>query len=76
MITKLLPERHLEFLRLKGGCTGPSVSTLVKMPHCWKSHVTAQICSRAAADNVLFPVCLFFLYISKVSKNDSHFNSY
>ena len=24
-------------LSLKGGCTGLSESTLVKMPHCWKS---------------------------------------
>ena len=23
------------------GCRGSSESTLVKMPHCWKSHVTA-----------------------------------
>ena len=28
---------------LKGGCTGSSESTLVKMSHCWKSHVTAHI---------------------------------
>ena len=34
---------HLEFLRLKVGCTGLSASTLVKIPHCWKSHVTAHI---------------------------------
>ena len=43
MIGKLLTEHHLEFLSLKGGCTGSFVSTLVKMPHCWKSLVTAQI---------------------------------
>ena len=45
MSVKLLAEHHLEFLSLKGGCTGLSESTLslVKMPHCWKSHVTAQI---------------------------------
>ena len=43
MSVKLLNEHHLEFLRLKGGCTGSSESTLVKMPHCWKSHVMAQI---------------------------------
>ena len=43
MTVKLLTEHHLEFLRLKGGCTGLSESTHVKMPHCWKSHVTAQI---------------------------------
>ena len=39
MIVKLLPEHHLEFLLLKGGCRGLSDSTLVKMPHCWESHV-------------------------------------
>ena len=45
MIVKLLTEYHLEFLSLKGGCTGSSESTFVKMPHCWKAHVTAQIVS-------------------------------
>ena len=28
----------MEFLSLKGGCTSSSESTLVKIPHCWKSH--------------------------------------
>ena len=42
MTVKLLTEHHLKFLRVKGGCTGSSESTLVKMPHCWKSHVTAH----------------------------------
>ena len=44
MGVKLLSEHHLEFLRLKGGYTGSSESTLVKMPHCLKSHVTAHLC--------------------------------
>ena len=43
MIVKLLTEHILEFLSFKGGCTGSSESTLVKMTHCWKSHVTAQM---------------------------------
>ena len=43
MCVKLLTEHNLEFLNLKGGCTGSSESTLVKMPHCWISHVTAHI---------------------------------
>ena len=43
MNVKLLTEHHLEFLSLKEGCTGSSESTLVKMPHFWKSHVPAQI---------------------------------
>ena len=42
MVVKLLIERHLEFLSLKGGCTGSSESTLVIMPHCWKSHAMPQ----------------------------------
>ena len=42
---KPLTEHHLEFLSLKGGCTGSPESTLslVKMPHCWKSHVVVHI---------------------------------
>ena len=43
MIVKLLTERHLEFLSLKGSCTGSSESTLVKMSNCWKSHALAHI---------------------------------
>ena len=43
MIVKLLTEHNLEFLSLKGGCTGSSESTLVKIPHCWKSHVMAHM---------------------------------
>ena len=42
MIVKLLTEHHLEFLSLKGGCTGSSEFPHVKMPHCWKSHATAH----------------------------------
>ena len=43
MIVKLLTEHRLEFLSLKGGYRGSSEFTLVKMPHCWKSRVMAQI---------------------------------
>ena len=43
MIVKLLTKHHLEFLSFKGGCTGSSESSLVKMPHCLKSHVAANI---------------------------------
>ena len=50
----LLIEHHLEFLSLrggctgsflslKGGCTGSSERTLVKKPHYWKSDVTAHM---------------------------------
>ena len=42
MNIKLLTEHHLEFLSLTGGCTGSSESTLVKIPHCSKSHVAAH----------------------------------
>ena len=43
MSIKLLTKQHLEFLSLKGSCTRSSEPTPVKMPHCWKSHVTAQL---------------------------------
>ena len=43
MIVELPTEQHLEILSLKGGYTGSSESTLVELPHCWKSHVTAQM---------------------------------
>ena len=43
MSVNVLTGHHLEFLSFKGGCTGSSESTLVKMPHCWKSRVTPQI---------------------------------
>ena len=43
MTAKLLNEYHLEFLRLKGDCTGSSESMHVEMPHCWKSHALAHI---------------------------------
>ena len=42
MSVKLLTEQHLEFLSLKGRCTGSSESFHVKMPHCWQSHVMAH----------------------------------
>ena len=45
---KLLTEHHLEFLSLTGGCKGSSESTLVKMPHCWKSYVAAHIKEKIA----------------------------
>ena len=43
MTVKLLTEHHLEFLNLKGGCTGSSESTLVKMSNCCKCHAAAHI---------------------------------
>ena len=48
MSAKLLTEHHLEVLSLKGGCRGSSESTLLKIPHCWKSHVMAQIISQSS----------------------------
>ena len=43
MTVKLLTEHNLEFLSLKGGCTGLSESKFAKMQHCWKSCVPAQM---------------------------------
>ena len=65
MSVKLMTEHLLEFLSLKGGCICSSESTLVKMPHCWKSHVMAQLYS------YLYPFyfcnhltgCMFVLHV-------------
>ena len=43
MTVKLLTEHLLGLLSSTGGYTGLSESTLIKMPHCWKSHETAQL---------------------------------
>ena len=43
MTVKLLTEQHLVFISFTGGCTGSSEFALVKMPHCWKSHVAAHM---------------------------------
>ena len=59
MSVKVLTKHHLEFLSLKGGCTGLSESTIVKMPHCWKSHVTAHIFSWGAPTRSLSGPVLF-----------------
>ena len=38
LTVELLSEQNLEFIILKGGCTGLSESKLVKIPHCLKSY--------------------------------------
>ena len=58
MIVKLLTEHHIGFLSLKGGCTGASESTLVQMPHCWKSHVTAQLLYFHSQKQLLITFCI------------------
>ena len=59
MIVKLLTEHHLAFLSLNGGCIGSSESTLVKTPHCWKSHVVAQIMAWVGNMNTILHVADF-----------------
>ena len=54
MTVKLLTEHNLELLSFKGGCTSSSVSTLVKTPQCWKSHVTAHMYSRIVTQLIPF----------------------
>ena len=56
MIVKLLTEYHLEFLSLKGGCTGSSESTLVKMSNCWKSHALAQFNNNSTIGSDAYPL--------------------
>ena len=63
MSVKLLTEQNLEFLSFKGGCTGSSESIHVKMPHCWKSNVTAHLCSVLLLLCVGFFVCFLCVFL-------------
>ena len=58
MSVKLLTGHHLEILSINGGCTGSSESTLVKIPHCWESHVVAHLFNNN--DQLLFFIALEF----------------
>ena len=61
MNVKLLTEHHLEFQSLEGGCTGSSESTLIKMPHCSKSHVTAHMYFFTIYGYGWYPVMRYFI---------------
>ena len=67
MNVKLLTDYYLEFLSLKISCTGLSESTLVKTPHCRKSHVAAHIYMINSlwhtAKNELIPVGITMSFI-------------
>ena len=62
MMVRLLTEYHLEFLSLKVDCTGLPESTLVKMQHYWKSHVTGHI---------HIPIVSFWIYFALPKKATS-----
>ena len=62
MIVKPMTEHHLEFQSLKGGCTGLPESPLVKIPHCWKSHVAAQVFCFIPHSLALFSAFLLLFY--------------
>ena len=66
MNIKLLTEHHFEFVSLKGGCTGLSESTLVKMPHCWK-HMSLLI------EFVFFSPTIIFVLASSEDPDMWHF---
>ena len=74
MSVQLLTENHLEFLGLKGGYTGSSVSTLVKMPHCWKSRVTAQVIYASESWRLCSLVWVARIHTIYETKLGQHFN--
>ena len=72
IIVKLLTEHHLEGLHLNRGCRGSSESTHVKIPHCWKSQVGAQMESDNKITVPLTPSVLresFIRYNSDINTN-------
>ena len=74
MIVKLSTEHHLEFLSLKGSCTGSSESTHVKMPHCWKSHAVAHFSLSTTTPHEVFVLILhqFLLYYHQSPRQNLH----
>ena len=73
MSVKLLTKDNLEFLGLKGGCTGSTESTLVKMPHCWKSHVKAHFMFAVPPTPVtVFPFEYLYSNFDGLSKEELH----
>ena len=74
MTVKLLTELHLELLTIKGSCTGSSESTLVRMPHFWKSRVAAQICLRLGLffiHSILYAAATFLNFLPLVTIHGS-----
>ena len=65
MSFKLLTEHHLEFLSLKGGCTGSSESTLVIILNVG-NHVSLLICYYIMLQMVILIMALIGLIKSKV----------
>ena len=64
MSVKLLTENRLEFVSLKGGCTGSSESTLVKMPPIYDILASSR-CVRYAG---------WYIHISKKRKNSDKYH--
>ena len=64
MTVKLLSEHNLDLLNLIGGCTGSSESILIKMPHCWKSHVIHIMYVKWNENEIL--ICVSFILAYKV----------
>ena len=76
MTVKLLTEHHLEILSLKGGCTGLSEATLLKMPHCWKSHAVAHLLSNFFFNSQSSKIFVYVFSQScfQDSRSSSYFN--
>ena len=68
MTVKLLTEQHLELVSLKGGCTGSSETTLVKIPHCWKSHVAAHILSSFVRIVMIYYMLTTYLHYKVIQR--------
>ena len=70
MSVKLLAEQHLEFLIFKGGLTSLYESTLVKMPHYWKSHGLSRLIfillfkSKETGSLSFLPVSIDTMYVT------------
>ena len=83
MSVKLLTEHRLEFVSLKGGCTGSSQSTLVRMPHCVaakkrkntdKYHKSSFSCKQCAVHARVH--CNCFVFFMQTHEKETQLGNY
>ena len=71
MTVKPLTEHNLEFLSLKGGCTGSPESTLVKMPYFWKSLSYYNTTRTNATHKPVHEILVLIAYVICKSSGDT-----
>ena len=74
MSVNLLTEHHLEFLSLKGGCTGSSESTLVKSHivgnHMSRLNYSLEVILEFSDYSIFISLRMFIIYLANGKDRD------